>query len=228
MNIVPSQRAAVKYVENASRILNGEDIYLGGHSKGGNLAAFGGSFCSEKVQARIKKIYCGDSPGFSKDITEQPLFSEGVKKTVRLLPQTSVVGVLLENPAPMSVVRSNAKGLFQHDPFSWQVMGSGFISEKALTEECNVIKNTVDQWLMSCSFEQRSEIVNSLYVFLSMTESKTLTELHNNRSKLMGIIRKLPKETGRNLLQIVKLLTNAEGNKLRTEVRKKFTRGGAE
>ena len=228
MKIVPSQIEAVRYVEKAAETLNPEKIYVGGHSKGGNLAAFGGSFCSESVAGRIEKIFCSDSPGFSKEVAADEKFLKYGEKIIRLIPEMSIVGMLLDNPSTELVVKSTAKGVFQHDPFSWEVLGNDFVYSEKISEGSLIIKNTIDKWLAGCSAEQLSGIVNSLYVFLSLTESSTLTELNNNRSKLLKSMKNMSSETKKSILQLVKLMTNAEGSKLKNDIKKKFIKGGGQ
>ena len=59
---VPAQIEAVKYLEFiASKFDN--QIRVGGHSKGGNLAIYAASFCNPEVQNRIIKVYNNDGPG---------------------------------------------------------------------------------------------------------------------------------------------------------------------
>ena len=49
-------------------------IYVGGHSKGGNLARFGSIFVSSKYQKRINKIFDHDGPGIQRDLSNNPRF----------------------------------------------------------------------------------------------------------------------------------------------------------
>ena len=55
-----------------------------------------------------------------------------------------------------------------------------------------------------------------------------MPELNNNSSKLLKSMKNMSAETKRSILQLVKLMTNAEGNKLKNDIKKKFTKGGAE
>lgn len=41
-----------------------DNTLIGGHSKGGNLAVYASSFCSNDIQDRIGKVYNYDDPGF--------------------------------------------------------------------------------------------------------------------------------------------------------------------
>lgn len=53
---VPAQRDAVTYVEKASAALRCP-LRVGGHSKGGNLAAYAGMFVSDETREYIQTVY---------------------------------------------------------------------------------------------------------------------------------------------------------------------------
>ena len=54
---VPGQEYSVKYVNMVTGWLH-QPFYIGGHSKGGNLAVWAGVFCPTAVQRRIAAVCC--------------------------------------------------------------------------------------------------------------------------------------------------------------------------
>lgn len=58
---VPSQEDALEYVEKVSKALT-QKIYVGGHSKGGNLAVYTLVKSNEKLQKRIEYVFSHDGP----------------------------------------------------------------------------------------------------------------------------------------------------------------------
>lgn len=62
MDPVPGQALGVKYLNMVTSRLK-VPIYVGGHSKGGNLAEYAALKCAETVRDRIRKIYSMDGPG---------------------------------------------------------------------------------------------------------------------------------------------------------------------
>ena len=60
---VPGQRLSVSYLEQAAQTIQ-SGLYVGGHSKGGNLAVYASMNCSAGVRERIDRIYDHDGPGF--------------------------------------------------------------------------------------------------------------------------------------------------------------------
>ena len=72
-------------------------LYIGGHSKGGNLAVYSAMKCAPFVQKRIQKIYSLDGPGF------RPESAEGVSLQCdrrqggeSCLPHSSMIGMIFE------------------------------------------------------------------------------------------------------------------------------------
>ena len=66
---VPAQKRAEEYLMKASA--DAERIYLGGHSKGGNLALWAAMNSSDEIAERIEEIYNFDGPGFLDDVAEK-------------------------------------------------------------------------------------------------------------------------------------------------------------
>ena len=63
---VPAQKEALNYVEKVTKLIP-RKFYIGGHSKGGNLAVYAGCNLSNNLSTRIIKIYSHDGPGFIKE-----------------------------------------------------------------------------------------------------------------------------------------------------------------
>lgn len=45
-----------------------DDLIIGGHSKGGNLAVYSAVFCKDSVKNRIERVINADGPGFDKSV----------------------------------------------------------------------------------------------------------------------------------------------------------------
>jgi len=67
---VPAQRDATRYAQAVMANLSG-DFYLGGHSKGGNLAVYAAAHLTPEDQQRIIAVYNNDGPGFLANIIEK-------------------------------------------------------------------------------------------------------------------------------------------------------------
>ena len=108
MSAVPSQLDAVKYVNSVADEIDGK-IIIGGHSKGGNLAVYSAVYCSDNIKNRIITVYNNDGPGFSKKILDSDEYAEVSDKIKTIIPESSVVGILLEHEEKFIIVKSTQK-----------------------------------------------------------------------------------------------------------------------
>ncbi len=100
----------------------GGSLRIGGHSKGGNLAAWAAVHLDEKLQRqRLIAAYNNDGPGFSRDLVNEPCYQAVADRLFTYIPASSIVGVLLEHAEDYEVVDSTARSIMQHEPLSWCV-----------------------------------------------------------------------------------------------------------
>ena len=129
--VVPAQERAVEYVRRVSENTTGM-LRVGGHSKGGNLSIYGAVMCKE-AHEKILEVYSNDGPGFSKEFQELPETEEMMDKIIRIIPEYSIIGTLLEHEKAPVIVASSSKGLLQHDGFSWEVQGPALVRRDSLS-----------------------------------------------------------------------------------------------
>lgn len=193
---VPAQRAAVAYTADAAIALN-RPMVLGGHSKGGNLAAYAGVFSDAPVQEKIQCVYNFDGPGFNEEIIALPEFKKVDMRIHTFVPQSSLVGILLWHAEPFTVVRSDAAGLFQHNPYSWQVMGGRFINLPDRTKESRLAEETIKHWLTGLAGEAREQIIDGIYGVLSVSDGKNVADLFEGKNvrKILRAVSTMDEET---------------------------------
>lgn len=184
---VPAQRDAAAYAEHMAQVLNG-GIILGGHSKGGNLAAYAELFVSGETHRRIRAVYNFDGPGFNEEIVGSAAFAQRKRCVQTFVPQSSIVGVLMENDEVMTVVRSDGVGIFQHNPYTWQVMGGSFIVLPERTDSSRFADETVRHWLASLSPDVRRRAIDGIFEVLGASDGRNVADLFEPR-KAMGVLR---------------------------------------
>ena len=216
MPSVPAQMHAVSYLEEAAAHF-GNTIIVGGHSKGGNLAVYAAAFCSPAVQARIEKIYNNDGPGFHPEIIAQPGYLAVRDKVQTFVPQTSVVGMLLEHEEKYVIIHSTQTGLMQHDLYSWKVLGEHFIYLDTVTNSSKFIDKTLKGWIARMTPEQRGQFSDALYDILSSTEARTFTDLgvkwHENALVMLKTVVNMDEGMRQAISQaLVSLLKSARKN----------------
>lgn len=171
MKHIPSQQEAVKYLNEIGKKRFGKFV-IGGHSKGGNIAVYSAIFCEDKIKRKILEIINADGPGFDKSIIETENYLGISERINTYIPQSSIIGRLLEHEEDYEIVMSTEKGIMQHDLFSWEVEGTKLKKIEKLTEESQFVNNVVREWLQNTTPEQRENFVNIIYDVLISTEAK--------------------------------------------------------
>lgn len=206
MPVVPAQKNALEYLSETAEKIEGEFI-VGGHSKGGNLAVYSAVKCSENIQKRILKVYNNDGPGFDTDMIESEEYLRILPKINTIVPESSVIGMLLEHNERYTVVKSSRFWIFQHDATSWEVMGNSFVHKDDVNNSEKLIDKSIKSWLKSMTEKERKHFVTSLFDVLESTGAKTIDDLANNGIKNLALIKKslsiLDKE---NKVMVLKLI----------------------
>lgn len=176
---IPSQEEAVRYIEKAALYCPGK-ILTGGHSKGGNLAVYAAAMCRENIQSRIERIYSHDGPGFLADTLQSREFQQISSRIEKTLPQSSIVGMLLEHQEDFRIVRSNKSGLLQHDQYTWEIENNDFVYIENLTKDAKFADKTLTDWLGQISEEDRERFVDALYSVLNANHLTTLDDFRTD------------------------------------------------
>lgn len=180
---VPAQERAVRYLERIARQYPDRKLRVGGHSKGGNLAIYSAVKCTETVQNRIVSVYNNDGPGFLNDLSATAEHQRIADRIHTVVPQSSVVGMLLEHEKNVQVVHSTYEGIMQHDGFSWEVRGTQFVHLEEFSREGKLWDETIDAWADALSPQQREGFADALYEVLTATGARTLSELGGEKFK---------------------------------------------
>ena len=155
---VPAQLLAQDYVrEVAAEYVM--PLRLGGHSKGGNLAVYAAMNASDEVKDRVERIYSLDGPGFPEAVVNSFEYSSVSDRIVKIVPDSSVVGMVLETPERCMVVKSDVEGIMQHFAFSWQMHGGEFDKVEDVANSSVTFNKALNKWLSNLSKEQRGRAV---------------------------------------------------------------------
>ena len=184
---VPAQRDAAAYVEKAAAALK-RPMRVGGHSKGGNLAAYAGMFVSDETREWIKTVYNFDGPGFNEATISSPDFGKVDMRIRTFVPQSSMVGILMWHREPFTIVRSDGVGVFQHDAYTWQIMGGSFLTLSERTGHSHFADDTIKHWLEELTPEMRRQAIDGIYSVLCASEGKNVSELFEARN-VMSVLK---------------------------------------
>lgn len=175
-NNIPSQCAAAEYFEKMADIFTGE-FMLGGHSKGGNLAVYAAVMAKSEHKEKITAVFNHDGPGFLPEVFATKAFEEMHERIHKSVPQTAIVGLLLEQHECYSVVTSNSYVFLQHDPFSWVVSDGDFVRIKEVNSLSKYTNRTLNNWLNHVDKNTRQVFIDTLYSIISNTKAATFSDL---------------------------------------------------
>lgn len=200
---VPAQKRAEEYLLKASE--DAKNIYVAGHSKGGNLALWAAMNASDLIAERIGKVYNFDGPGFLDDVWESERYERVAGKISTVIPTGSVVGLLLKYDKNYRVTKSSAKGyLHQHDALTWEVEGVEFVCDEDVAPEVKRAHEAVGKWIYSMESDERRAFVEGFFDILCSTSAKTVTDLAANRSAVIKAFSNIEPETRQALMSGVK------------------------
>jgi hypothetical protein len=190
--VVPAQERAVEYMQRISDKASGM-LRVGGHSKGGNLAIYGSVMC-KSVHDKILEIYSNDGPGFSKEFQESPETAEMMPKIIRIIPEYSIIGTLLEHEKQPIIVASTSRGLLQHDGFSWEVQGPGLVRRDSLNKTALRFIEILHKWIDGMDTEQKRLLIEDLFATLQASGYENLSEVQSGGLKsLAAMVKRLDK-----------------------------------
>lgn len=190
--VVPAQERAVEYMQRISDKASGM-LRVGGHSKGGNLAIYGSVMC-KSVHDKILEIYSNDGPGFSKEFQESPETAEMMPKIIRIIPEYSIIGTLLEHEKQPIIVASTSRGLLQHDGFSWEVQGPGLVRRDSLNKTALRFIEILHKWIDGMDMEQKRLLIEDLFATLQASGYENLSEVQSGGIKsLAAMVKRLDK-----------------------------------
>ena len=203
---VPGQAISVEYLNRVAGRFGGP-LYVGGHSKGGNLAVYSAMNCNPDIQDRILKIYSMDGPGFRPEVLRECDYGKIADRVVKILPNSSLVGMMFESGMYFQVVKSKTFGLLQHDPYTWLVTGNHLVRADRLYERRQQMDNNLNQWILSLNEQQLRTFVDTLYQVITASQADNLIDFTAEWKKSMnGVIaalKEVDEETVEALKEIV-------------------------
>ena len=58
------------------------------------------------MKERILAVYSNDGPGFNSSVVESPEYQESLDKVCLIIPESSVIGILLSNKKERKIIKS--------------------------------------------------------------------------------------------------------------------------
>ena len=232
MMATPAQLDAVSYL-NSICASTSCPVRIGGHSKGGNLAMFAAAFCKAAYKERFLQVYSNDGPGFNDIVASSDNYQGSLDKVRLIIPDGSVVGILLSNKQDKLVVQSTGKDpAAQHIPFSWQVTRDGFVEADRQSSASLFLDKTLDEWLENLTSEEKSCFVSAIFDALDDSGVRSLEDLRHDKWKTYNAVLKamgdMAPEQKDTVKGVLRRLAQASRDVIWDEAKSRFLRRGEE
>lgn len=212
MDKIPAQEEALRYLQSAAEKVKGP-IRICGHSKGGNLAMYAALNCDKQTKDRILSVHDLDGPGFKNPEIYADTYSEISGKVIKILPESSIVGLLLGGvEEDFKIIKSSGLGFMQHSAFTWKIADGEFVEGKKLTDFSKSIDRSLSTWLKGVSHEDREAFVDTLFIVLKASGARTFSELTSPEpdqlTAMYKAIKNLPEDVKKNTTKTLRSLFN--------------------
>ena len=151
--VIPSEICATSYLNDSKKY---KKIYLGGHSKGGNLAVYSFLNANLLIKRKVKKVFNFDGPGLLNK--KQSVFENRI---INYYPNTSIIGRMLNGIGEYRVFKSKY-GLEGHNIYNWEV-DNNKLKRSVFTSLSNEFSDATKRILSNISRERREVIISYFY-----------------------------------------------------------------
>lgn len=179
MTHIPSQKSAIIFTEDMIKKHDGY-FFLGGHSKGGNLAHYTMLFMDEITARKVRRADSFDGPGIQiPDLDDK--IEERKSKLLKFIPEHSVIGRIYEFDQDYVItVKSNTRLMYDHDPFSWIVKNKKFQLVENQSKLSNYVKETIDTFNKSLDDDTKIKFLSFVYEISKSLDTIYISEANAN------------------------------------------------
>ena len=203
---VPSQTAAAEYLRRVC-FRSPMRVTVGGHSKGGNLAVYAAARLPQELQERVQAVCSFDGPGLSDTDIASDGYRRILPKIHHLVPQSSIIGKLMNYSPDYTVVASSASGVSQHDIFTWQLEGPELQLLPETSRTSAIMDDTLHEWMNASTPEERHSFVDTVFKLLGSANATTFNELKSggmqSTASILSAVRTMAPESRRMVLQLL-------------------------
>lgn len=173
---VPAQQQALEYTKNI--LAKNKNCFLGGHSKGANLALYATAYLDNDAYQKVEKVFLNDGPGFCSDVLDTGLIEKIDEKCIRVTPEYCIVGAIFEPDISESyIVKSDEKQMLQHSLMSWQVLGKDIEMASNHDIYSEAINRVFDKFIEKMDdLEDRQAFVNSIFDTMAQNGAYTIAD----------------------------------------------------
>ena len=197
-----SHLKAIKYLKKYT--FSKYKIIVGGHSKGGNIALVSSMNSNYLIKRKIKEIYSVDGPGVLPEIIESKKYKQIENKYYHIIPENSLIGVLLES-TNNTVIKSNISGILAHDIIYWDIKETTFTRSR-MTYYTKTLKYDLNKYIYSLTKEELELVMRDLRKVCKNSGMKSIVEIAENNNNLITLLKEIAKTNDKSKKLLLKLL----------------------
>ena len=187
-------------------------IFVVGHSKGGNMAAYAAMRLDAQDRSlgnHINKIYSMDGPSFGSDVVDPKVFSRVVSRIEKVVPQSAFIGLIMDTGVPYKVTAADSIGLMQHFGMYWQVKDGDFDYCNCVTPRALAVSKAANEWMMNLPFEERKRRIDSVYSIFSSLGYSTFDEMSAHWSEVVPKLLKIAMRMDSKTYELIRSVMSA-------------------
>lgn len=188
--VTGAQRSAAAYLEReaARAVAEGRRLYVGGHSKGGILAAYAATVLPERLRPCMVRVWSNDGPGMWAGAAPERASEVLGSAFTHVIPAYDIVGMLFDDGTEKLIVRSSADGALQHDPMTWQVGPGGLVEAESLEPDCVRMNAALAGWLDGMDPDERERFTDELFDVLQAGGASRLDEILASAQSIQKVL----------------------------------------
>ncbi|RFT40451.1 triacylglycerol lipase [Gardnerella vaginalis] len=187
-------------------------IFVVGHSKGGNMAAYAAMRLDAQDRSlgnHINKIYSMDGPSFGSDVVDPKVFSRVVSRIEKVVPQSAFIGLIMDTGVPYKVTLADSIGLMQHFGMYWQVKDGDFDYCDHVTPRALAVSKAANDWMLNLPFEERKRRIDSVYSVFSSLGYSTFDEMSAHWSEVVPKLLKIAMHMDSKTYELIRSVMSA-------------------
>ena len=192
-----AEKEALAYINRIAKD-NNRLLRVGGHSKGGHLAVFAAAKCNKAIQQRIITVYSNDGPGFMEKVASSKAIKDILHKIISIVPEETIVGLLMTPVCEPIVVKSTAVAVLQHNIATWCVEGNSLVTAENISKAAQMADKWIKDNTSKMSEAEMDAFVEEIFSVFEAAGALTLTEFKKGGLKSLKAISQTVKASKKN------------------------------
>lgn len=118
------------------------------------------------------------------------------------------------------MIESTYKGIYQHDLYSWQIIGKEFVRVLEFDKRSEIIDGAIKEFMLVVEPSQRKQCIDLIFDVISSTNTDTFSELSNslmmNAPTLIKSMTKVDSKDRKVVIDTMRILTDLIVDEMKT------------